>query len=628
MPPVRQPGERAGEGAAAGGDGATVAHGPLARALDALALIVASALSACLLHLLVSGTMRRVLHIFSWKWWLRDQLFVSSVGYLLVFAVLALVPSFLYVAWPRRLTLPRLIAFHVALATFSVLLLFQRIAPWALAVIAIGAAVQAARVAHARRPVLASRSRWLAGGLFTATALAVAIIHLVATRAESRALAGVAPAGDGTPNVLLIILDTVRASSLGFLGGPVDNAPHLAELAKRGVLFEEAYSTASWTLPSHASMFTGEYASITRADWAQPLDGARQTLAEALAAGGLAGGGFVANTVAAWYRTGLGRGFAHFDNTKHSLAEFALSTTLTQSSSVVRAYIGWLRTGWWRGALSSALPLSLAPRGNYVTHDLIEGERVVDDFLAWQEQLGDRPFFAFLNLFDAHAPFLPPRKFRSLYGEEGRDYDRYLGAIRYMDGEVDRALRALDRRGVLSNTIVIVTSDHGESFREHGLVGHGNGLYRNQLHVPLIIANAPGTTRGLRVTEAVSLRDLPATILDLAGRPSGHSLGGTSLRPLLTAGGTVEGSPVIAEVSRGINIDPRSFVGRADQKSVVQDSLHVIQSNLNTLMAFDIVDDSLELHDLADDPAIRARALALISRMLKEHHIRWQDPPR
>lgn len=625
MPPVR----RSEEGAAiAPSTGDTPAGGAWSRAVDAIALVIASALSACLLHLLVAGTMRHLLHLFSWKWWLRDQLFVSSVGYLLVFALLALVPSLLYIAWPRRITLPRLVAFHVALATFSVLLVFQRIAPWALALIAIGAAVQALRVARSRIPTLRSRSRRYATGVLAVAAVGVGFIDLSLRRGEARALAHVAPAPEGTPNVLLIILDTVRAASVGFLGGPVDNAPHLAELGKRGVVFDEAYSTASWTLPSHASIFTGEYASATRADWAQPLGNDHQTLAEALAADGLAGGGFVANTVAAWYRTGLGRGFVHFDNTKHSLAEFALSTTLTQSSSVVRGYMGWIRTGWWRAALKDALPLSLAPRGNYITHDLIEGGRVVDDFLEWQGTLGKRPFFAFLNLFDAHEPYLPPREFRTMYGKNALDYDRYLGAIRYMDGEIDRALKELERRGVLENTIVIVTSDHGESFKEHGLVGHGNGLYRNQLRVPLVIVNAPGSTPGLRVTHPISLRDLPATILDLAGHPTGHSLGGRSLRPLLTDGGTVEASPVIAEVSHGINIDPRSFVGRADQKSIVDDTLHVIQSNLHTLMAFDMDDDSLELDDLTDDPAVKAHALEVITRLLKERKLTWQAPPR
>lgn len=622
MPPVRQGDVAGGEGRAAGAGRAA------SRALDALALLVASALSASLLHLLVAGTMRRLFHLFSWKWWLRDQLFVSSIGYLLVFAVLAIVPSVLYLAWPRRMTLARLTAFHVALATFSVLLVFQRVAPWALGLVALGAGVQGLRVVRHRENSLRQGSRWLATGLLALTACAVGIIHSVARRAESRALAGVADAADGTPNVLLIILDTVRASSIGFLGGPVANAPHLAELSKRGVVFDEAYSTASWTLPSHASMFTGEYASTTGADWARPLGEERQTLAEALAERGLVGGGFVANTVAAWYRTGLGRGFVHFDNTKHSLAEFALSTTLTQSASVVRAYMGWQRTRWWRGALASAFPLTMAPRGNYVTHDLIEAERVVDDFLEWQGALGGRPFFAFLNFFDAHEPYLPPPAFRTLYGKHALDYDRYLGAITYMDGEIDRALRELERRGALDNTIVVVTSDHGESFREHGLVGHGNGLYRNQLRVPLVIVNAPGSTPGLRVERPISLRDLAATILDLAGRPTGHALGGRSLRALLTDGGTVDASPVIAEVSHGINIDPRSFVGRADQKSVVHDSLHVIQSNLNTLMAFDMTADSLELDDLTDDPAMKAHALDLITRTLKAHKLTWRAPPR
>ncbi|MBK6487004.1 MAG: sulfatase [Gemmatimonadetes bacterium] len=597
------------------------------RLCDAATLVVASALAACAGHLLTVAVLRRLLHMFSWKWWLRDQLLLSSVGYLLVFAALAFIPVLLHLAWPRRLTLPRLAAFLVGLTVFSVLLVFQRLAPWALAIVAVGCAVQFHRVVNARDQRLRRASRWLAAGLAGGTAVLVIASHMVRQRAGASALAAIGSAAAETPNVLLIILDTVRGESVGFLGGPVDNTPRLTEWARRGVLFDNAYSTSSWTLPSHASIFTGEYASTTGADWVEPLGTERQTLAEALRAHGVVTGGFVANTVATWYQTGLARGFVRYDDTKYSLAEFALSTTLTQSTSVVRAFMEWKQSHWLLGTLRATLPLSFKPRGNYVVHDLIRADDVTGQFLRWQETLGERPFFAFLNLFDAHEPYLPPDSFRTMYGAEGLEYDRYLGAIRYMDGEVDRVLQTLDRRGVLANTIVVVTSDHGESFGEHRLFGHGNGLYRNQIRVPLLIAHAPGLVGGTRVSTPVSLRDLPATILDLAGMSGAHSLGGRSLRGLMMAEGTTKTSAVISELSRGINIDPRSFAARADQKSLVIDSLHVIQSNLNTLSLFALSHDTLELNDLADEPGARETASRSLSKVLRKNGLLWRPPP-
>ncbi len=525
MPPVRQSdatGESPTNRASASGSGGGTASGVLARSIDAVALIVASALAACLLHILVSGTMRRLLHLFSWKWWLRDQLFVSSVGYLLVFAVLTVVPSLFYLAWPRGVTFARLLAFHVALATLSVLLVFSRVAPWAMVLVALGAAVQVLRVAQSRERALRPRIRWLAGALFGATALAVGVIHLVGRRAESRALAAIPPAPEGTPNVLLIILDTVRASSMGLLGGPVDNTPHLAELARRGVVFEEAYSTASWTLPSHASIFTGEYASVTGADWARPLGTERQTLAEALAADGLVGGGFVANTVAAWYRTGLGRGFVHFDNTKHSLAEFALSTTLTQSSSVVRAYMGWIRTGWWRGALPER-PADLARPAGQLRHARPHRRRARRRrFSGVAGDTGQAPVLRLPQHVRCARAVSPTARLPHAVREE-RARLRPLPRRHRATWTARSIARCASWIGAGCWTTRSSSSRRTMASRSASTVssGHGNGLYRNQLRVPLVIANAPGSTAGLRVEKAISLRDLPATILDLAGTRRG-----------------------------------------------------------------------------------------------------------
>lgn len=598
----------------------------LQRLGDALSLVVVAALLACWGHLAVSAAMRHVLGMFSWKWWLRDQWLLSSIGYLLVIGALSLLPLALHAMAPRLVTLVRLAALEGGLAVFAVLLLFQRIEPWALATVALACAVQLYRVIREREDSLRRASRRVAVAGVAANMLAVSSAHVLRARGEASDLAALAPASAGAPNVLLIILDTVRAKSLGLLGGPFDNTPKLAAWAQRGVVFERAYSTAPWTLPSHASIFTGAYATIAGADWLAPLKEERATLAEVLRARGFATGGFVANTVMAWHRTGLAQGFIRYDDTPYTLREFLLSTTLTQTKSAVDFFLHWEKTRWLGGAVRRALPPSLGVHGNYVTHDFIRAGDVADAFLEWHGELGARPFFAFLNFFDAHAPYVPPTRYRTMYGAGGRDIDRYHGAIRYMDDELDRVLRALDERAALHNTIVVITSDHGESFGEHNLVGHGNGLYLEQLHVPLVILNAPGVPAGRRVDRIVSLRDLAATIRDLAGAASVQPLGGTSLRPLLMGRSDAPTSPVIAEVSRGINVGPRTLSGRADQKAVVTDTLHIIQSNVNTFGVFAHRGDPREAHDLSPRPDVRAGAMAILQRTLDEQRIRWRSP--
>lgn len=596
------------------------------RAADAVTLIVAAAMVASWGHLAVVAVMRHVFGIFSWKWWLRDQVLLTSGGYLLVIGALALVPAALHVLWPRRVTLARLAALVGGIAVFAILLLFQRVSPWASGALAVGLVVRLHALARGRDSALRRASRQVAAAGMAASVLVASSTALLRVQIEARVLRALASVPEGTPNVLFIILDTVRAKSMGMFGGAFDNTPRLKEWARGGVVFDRAFSTASWTLPSHASMFTGAYASIAGADWKVPLSEDRRTLAEVMRDRGFATGGFVANSVAAWYRTGLAQGFARYDDTKYSVTEFALSTTLTQTHSVVTSFFEWERSHWIRGAVKAALPLSLVPHGNYVAHDFMRAGDVTDGFLRWQGGLEGRPYFAFLNFFDAHAPYVPPMRYQTMYGAEGLDIDRYHGAIRYMDDEIDRLLRTLEARGALRNTIVIITSDHGELFGEHGLVGHGNGLYMDQLHVPLVILNAPGVTAGQRIGRLVSLRDLAATIVDLALGSRDGSIGGTSLRPLMTGDTLTPVSPVIAEVNKGINVSRTTLAGRADQKSVVSDSLHVIQSNLNTLNVFAHGHDPLEEHDLSSTPAVRDAAIAIMRQLLERNGIHWRAP--
>ncbi len=185
-------------------------------------------------------------------------------------------------------------------------------------------------------------------------------------------------------NVLLIVLDTVRAQSLSLNGYERETSPQLERLARRGLSFENAISTSPWTLPGHASMFTGRYPHEVSADWSVPLDATFPTLAEVLASNGYATAGFVANVGYCSYEHGLNRGFAYYSDYQFSLGQFILSSSLGRtvaSSDRLRRISGY--------------------------HELLNrrtAENINNDFLHWLSTRGRQPFFAFLNYYDAHEP--------------------------------------------------------------------------------------------------------------------------------------------------------------------------------------------------------------------------------
>jgi arylsulfatase A-like enzyme len=178
----------------------------------------------------------------------------------------------------------------------------------------------------------------------------------------------------------------------------------------------------------------------------------------------------------------------------------------------------------------------------------------------------------------------------------------YNGSIAYIDREIGRALEALESAGVLDNTIVAVTSDHGEQFGEHGLVDHGNSLYRPALEVPLIIRYPARVPAGASVSEPVSLRDLPATLLDLSlGR---EDLPGVSLAPLWSGDPEHRASSVFATVSGGVRMPEWTPVMRGDMVSIIRDDFSYIRNGDGVEELF-ALEDAEESRDLAADPDFR-----------------------
>src|SRR5262245_39305230 len=201
--------------------------------------------------------------------------------------------------------------------------------------------------------------------------------------------------------------------------------------------------------------------------------------------------------------SGLERGFIHYEDFLTTLRELSWAASFAQTpvgiqlrnAQSVRAALGALR----RFELHRDLMRRFARKPAPV---------VTSQFLDWQARHPGRPFFAFLNYFDAHEEYELPDEFRNRFSKSPKRFDVYDGGIAYIDLSVDSLLTELDRRGVLDNTIVVIAADHGEYFGQHRMFGHGNGLHRPVLNVPLMMIWRGRVPAGARNETLVSLRDL------------------------------------------------------------------------------------------------------------------------
>jgi arylsulfatase A-like enzyme len=307
------------------------------------------------------------------------------------------------------------------------------------------------------------------------------------------------------PNVVLLVLDTVRADHIGCYGYERAATPFLDELAGGADRYTRAESTAPWTLPSHASMFTGVFPFQHGADSgrspqgrvfdARPLDPGRRTLAEALSSSGYRSAAFVANAAYLADVFGLNQGF--------------------ETYHVERGPAEQVNGHFFRWLAGHTEPTRGEPQ----------------------------PFFAFLNYMDAHRPYntaaLPdPRStllpapdpapsgdlLDELYAQVmarseaadpalvARIVGQYDNGIAWLDLAVEGVAKQLRARGLWENTLLIVTSDHGEYFGEHGLVEHSKDLYQEAIRVPLIVKR-PGQTRGRVIDERTTLAALPGLVV-------------------------------------------------------------------------------------------------------------------
>jgi len=318
------------------------------------------------------------------------------------------------------------------------------------------------------------------------------------------------------PNILLIVLDTVRADHLSCYGHTVQTTPNIDRLAEEGAKFTNVYSTSCWTLPAHASIFTGKYPYTHGAHQKHlHLNNSHLTSAEALESEGYQTVFFSDNPM-----VGKGVGLAQgFEDIYH---------------------IWMLRKNKDKNVYSEKM-VSRYEKGK--AHPV---NKAVETW--WKDKKDDdRPFFMFINYIDAHGPYKAPEKYvddiikdrklkkkaRSLpqgwpaFYSGKIKYDKedfqllsllYDAEIKYLDFAVNELLSFLKSNDRLENTAIIITSDHGESLGEHGLVDHVFNLYNTNLRVPLIVYYPPLFKKNSKCDRPVQLNDLFRTCLDLSGK--------------------------------------------------------------------------------------------------------------
>jgi arylsulfatase A-like enzyme len=580
-------------------------------ARDVLILTAGFGLATGLLHILLAAINRYVRGrlIFSGP----AMLWMTPLAYVLIFSAVGSVLAIAAIIGARSRLRSLAIGLSAWLGVFGLLVPFVQLHRVAAFALAAGVAVQVNRQ-MSRQPI-----RWVAA--FRRGLVAVATVLVIVASGsylwqqfvERQQVRSLPPARSGTPSVLLIVLDTVRAANLSLYGYDRDTTPQLSRMAHDAVTFDWAFSTAPWTLKSHMTMFTGQYPSESAGDFLRPVQTDLPMLAELFRSRGYVTGGFVANLLYTARESGLGRGFIHYDDYRVSLRQVPFHSWIPHM----------LRFPGTRNVFQALL--TPGPRADQRafhnrTYERKSASTIATSFLEWQSRLEGRPFFAFLNFFDAHQPYQsPPGLVRQFAGPD-RLMSRYDAAIAYIDSEIGRAVNELERRGVLENIVVIVTSDHGEQFGEHGLFDHGNSLYLPLLHVPLTIRFPPRAAKGHRVTSAVTLRDLAATIIDLAGVKPDGEWPGRSLAAQWSGGGSARSeSRILAQIDNVIRPEPNLPVRFGPMVSVFDDQLHYIRRGDGLEELFDYRADTAERTNLAASPE-RAADLSRLRALTASHN--------
>lgn len=374
------------------------------------------------------------------------------------------------------------------------------------------------------------------------------------------------------PDILFIVLDTLRADRLSSYGYPRPTSPHLDAFAAEGVSFKRAISPAQWTVPAHASLFTGEYPTthMTTQIYDRHPE-SQKTLAELLHNHGYATVGFCNNPLLGAVDNGLDRGFEAFYNYGGTLPQRppigesrpnAFSKAVQRISRQLRKAITPLQDAFARSDLLLKIALHpwiiplWQPHINFKGNTTQSINDVVGYLRTRRRKGAERPLFTFFNLMETHLPFRPPARFTRQFApyfrrdREARDFmksynhehyrwmvplrepltelqdrvinDMYDTEIAYLDHLLQPLYEYLADPEVRDNTLVVITSDHGEGMNNHDFVGHSLVAYDDLVHVPLVVRHPRQFPTGQESTTPVSTRRIFHTALQAAGITEVH----------------------------------------------------------------------------------------------------------
>ena len=390
------------------------------------------------------------------------------------------------------------------------------------------------------------------------------------------------------PNVLFVVIDTLRHDHVGAYGYERDTTPEIdRRLAARGAVVEDAYSQAPWTLPSVVSFLTGRFPGEILGDDPATfgIPEGVPSLAEEMAELGYRTAGFIANPTL-HDGNGLGRGFETF-HSPQGMAALEL-----HADSVNRRAIPWLRAH--RDEPFFLYVHYIDPHDPYWNPDLVDGRS------PWFEDPGGPSGRWVHGVYGGKIPIddldRTVEHFTALYDSEIRYVDRALGEL----------LDAIPEE-VLADTLVVLTSDHGEELYDHGGWKHGHTLYEDQIHVPLIVRWDGRIPEGIRLPGTVRLLDLTPTVLEAAGGEAPATWQGRSLLPALTGG---EPLPRVAAYAENLQVGPLRAAAVADGRKLILfnetepfDPANPLQEHIYRLDLERLA--PVEMYDLAADPGER-----------------------
>ena len=545
----------------------------------------------------------------------------------------AVVPLFVLGRWrggqAPYLVLPALIGCGVWLLLQEVgLRSLQPLSPWRLPVVvgALAAGLAAGLVLARVRP---RRWAWAAsvGGLLLALGLVGAVRGFALPRAdESGPDAGAAVTG---PNVIVVLIDTLRADHLSCYGYERPTSPAIDRFATEGVLFERAFSQSTWTKPATASLFTGRYPSQHQAYLEKArLSDTELLLPEAFDQLGYRTAVFSGNpwiTPDYGFDQGVDDFYSVYDERFARVTLFMM--TLKRVSNLIDGGRSYNR-------------VKMLVQGELSTTE--RDTRLNQEIDRWLDEHGRRPFFMHVQYMSPHHPYDPPPPFDRFvpdpslepvtyyprksyfFFEEGEEISeaqradmvaRYDGDILFVDAVFDDLIANLRSRDLLDRTVVVLTSDHGEEFFDHRNWGHGQSVYNELTHVPLIVRYPERFPAGRRVDAPVMLVDVMPTVLDLAGASTPEGLAGRSLLALVAPRGTPEPREAYSEL----------LYRYGQAQALVQGDAKLVrmtkgEQSRTELYALD--EDFRERHDLAEQAAARRALearLAAVESWTREH---------